>query len=197
MLSIAQLKDFATKRLAEMLGLRSDEQNSADLVQIEATLMRLQITLLRQITPEFLHYNIFLTQASNTAFQNMMNQSGLQTSSHLPYGAAGSGLASSGASQQNLSIILGMGQPFATTGFILDLFPQILFYFEFFKSILNGDAQRDNSHNLRTVLRLLVHFDKLTVQNEEKKEIFCRAYTQLVVHAFPVLLKCLRVDVER
>lgn len=90
-----------------------------------------------------------------------------------------------------------MGQPFGQTGFILDLFPQILFYFEFFKSILNGDAQRDNSHNLRTVLRLLVHFDKLTVQNEEKKEIFCRAYTQLVVHAFPMLLKCLRIDVER
>lgn len=42
-----------------------------------------------------------------------------------------------------------------------------------------------------------MHFDKLTVQNEEKKEIFCRAYTQLVVHAFPMLLKCLRIDVER
>ena len=73
MLSIAQLKEFTAKRLAEMLGLRCEEVGSAELVQIEAVLMRLQVTLLRQITPEFLHYNIFLTQASNTAFQNMMN----------------------------------------------------------------------------------------------------------------------------
>lgn len=127
----------------------------------------------------------------------MMNQSGLQNSSHLPYGGTGASLASSATSQQNLSIILGMGQPLVQSGFILDLFPQIHFYFEFFKSILHADIQKDNSHNLRTVLRLLIHIDKLTVQNEEKKEIFCRAYTQLVVLAFPMLVKCLRIDVER
>ena len=124
----------------------------------------------------------------------MMSQSGIQASTNL----ASSSLQGSASYQPNLSIILGMGQSYPSqSGFILDIFPQILYYIEFFKSILNGDIQKDNSHNLRTVLRLLVHFDKLTVQNEEKKEIFCRSYTQLVVHSFPMLLKCLRLDVER
>ena len=44
MLSIAQLKEFTAKRLAEMLGLRCEEVGSAELVQIEAVLMRLQVT---------------------------------------------------------------------------------------------------------------------------------------------------------
>ena len=68
MLSIAQLKDLTAKQLAEMRGLRCEEVGSAELEQIETVLMLLQVTLLRQITPEFLHYNIFLTQASNTSF---------------------------------------------------------------------------------------------------------------------------------
>ena len=96
-LSVSQLKDFALARVQALFDIKkSDPQGEANLT--EATLQRLQITLLRQITPEFLHYNIFLTQASNNAFQNMMNQAGMQNSSQAQYGGA-SGLSSSGANQ--------------------------------------------------------------------------------------------------
>ena len=56
---------------------------------------------------------------------------------------------------------------------------------------------KDNSQNFKSVSRLLIHIDKLAQQNIEKKEVFVRAYTQLVIKAFPVLIKCLRIDIQR
>ena len=80
---------------------------------------------------------------------------------------------------------------------LVDLFPQILYHLEFFKCILNGDPLKDNSNNIKPILRLFIHFDKLTTQNDEKKEMFCKAYTQLIVYSFPVIAKCLQIDIER
>ena len=80
---------------------------------------------------------------------------------------------------------------------LINVFPQIFYYLEFFKSLVNSDPQKDNAYNLRTVTRFLIHIDKLAVQNTEKKEIFVRAYSQLVVQAFPVLIKCLKIDIAR
>jgi hypothetical protein len=92
--SVYQLKDFALARIQALFDIKkSDPQGEANLT--EATLQRLQITLLRQITPEFLHYNIFLTQASNNVVQNMMSQAGMQNSSQMQYGGA-AGLSSIG-----------------------------------------------------------------------------------------------------
>lgn len=77
------------------------------------------------------------------------------------------------------------------------IIPQILYYLEFFKSIINADPNRDNAFNLRSVTRLFIHIDKLSIQNVEKKEVFVRAYSQLIVHAFPTMLKCLKIDICR
>lgn len=38
----------------------------------ELHILRLEVTLLRQISPEFLHYNVFLAQASNNALQSLV-----------------------------------------------------------------------------------------------------------------------------
>jgi hypothetical protein len=47
------------------------------------------------------------------------------------------------------------------SGMLINIFPQIFYYFEFFKSLISSDPQKDNSYNLRTVTRLLIHIDKL------------------------------------
>ena len=80
---------------------------------------------------------------------------------------------------------------------MINIFPQIFYYLEFFKSVVNADPMKDNSQNFKSVSRLLIHIDKLAQQNIEKKEVFVRAYTQLVIKAFPVLIKCLRIDIQR
>lgn len=59
-ISLYQLKDFAIDKIFKLFGLqKSNAIHDTNLA--EATIQRLLITLLRQITPEFLHYNIFLT----------------------------------------------------------------------------------------------------------------------------------------
>ena len=37
-------------------------------------IMRLQLTMMRLLTPEFLHYNVLLAQASSNAVANMIPQ---------------------------------------------------------------------------------------------------------------------------
>lgn len=37
----------------------------------------------------------------------------------------------------------------------------------------------------------------MALQNDDKREQFFGAYSQLVVHAFPVLVTCLRDDIDR
>ena len=39
--------------------------------------------------------------------------------------------------------------------------------------------------------------DRLIAQNEEKAEIFVRTYASLVLLTFPLILKCLRSDIQR
>ena len=49
-----------------------DETDEVNLMT-ESEIVRLLFTLLRSITPEFLHYNIFLTQSSQNALLNIVN----------------------------------------------------------------------------------------------------------------------------
>lgn len=70
--SIHSLKEATLAAIQKLMGLPSCEEEV-----IEQHLLRLQITVLRHLTPEYLHYNIFLAQSSNTALQNLMNQSGI------------------------------------------------------------------------------------------------------------------------
>lgn len=58
--------------LRKVLALFGDQEEQRP---CEHLLLRLQLTILRLITAEFLHYNVFLTQASNTVLLNMMPQS--------------------------------------------------------------------------------------------------------------------------
>jgi len=107
------------------------------------------------------------------------------------------GSGGSNQAQPNMTIIQGLGQQVMQAGLLVNIFPQIFYHLEFFKSVINADPQKDNAYNLRTVTRLLIHIDKLPYQNPEKKEIFVRAYSTLVVHAFPILIKCLKIDINR
>lgn len=50
-----------------------------------------------------------------------------------------------------------------SAGLLINIFPQIFYYLEFFKSFVNSDPQKDNAYNLRTVTRFLIHIDKLAV----------------------------------
>lgn len=74
--SIHQIRDFAIRKVQDLFEIQSTGDLNADMNLTEQTLIKFQITLLRQLTPEFLHYNIFLTQSSNTVFQNILNQGG-------------------------------------------------------------------------------------------------------------------------
>jgi len=114
------------------------------------------------------------------------------------YGSSSTAAASgSNPAQPNLSIILGLSQS-RSTGQLIHIYPQLFFYLEFLKSVVTAEPQKDNAYNLRTTTRLMIHIDRLARdQNPDKREIFCRAYSQLVVQAFPALVKCLRMDVLR
>jgi hypothetical protein len=91
---VHQLREQVLQKVQQLLEIELTGDPVADANTTESMLIRFQITLLRQITPEFLHYNIFLTQASNNAFQNMINHSGMQSGNQAQYNS-GSGMSSS------------------------------------------------------------------------------------------------------
>ena len=72
-----------------------------------------------------------------------------------------------------------------------------MFYIEFFKSVITAEPQKDNAFNLRTTTRLLIHMDTLAHRNPDKRDIFSRSYAHLVLIAFPVIIKCLKIDIFR
>lgn len=75
--SICQLREFVVGKVRSLFALSSSGSADQDATAAEAALQRMLVTLLRSLTPEFLHYNIFLTQSSHNAFQNMMSNNGL------------------------------------------------------------------------------------------------------------------------
>ena len=152
--SIYQLKELTLKKLCSLFVLNSSNPEN-DSNNAEASLQRFLITLLRSLTPEFLHYNSFLTLSSNNAFQTMIN-----SSTGLPNLTQLNNAGGQNQSQTGMGIILGLGQSRAT-GQLIHIYPQLFLYLEFFKSVISADPQRDNAFNLRSVTRLLIHIDKL------------------------------------
>lgn len=65
-----------------------------------------------------------MTQASNTAFQNMINQTGLQNATQAHHGGSQNmGSGGSNQAQPNMTIIQGLGQQVMQAGLLVNIFP--------------------------------------------------------------------------
>jgi len=179
--SVCQLKEVVLGKVKDLFGLGDKDLEANG----EAAIVRLLITLLRSITPEFLHYNVFLTQSSNSAFASMLQ-------SELDKGKPASMSTDKHVSLQQILAISGR-----QSGQIINIYPQLFLYLEFMKSVITSSPSKNNATNLKSVTRLLIHFDKLAHLNPEKREVFVKTYCQLVVVALPVLLKCCKLDLAR
>lgn len=139
----------------------------------ELYILRLEITLLRQISPEFLHYNVFLAQASNNAFQSLV----AHTTKEQPT------IINNLAKQQiGHKIMLAV--------------PKLILHCEFFRAFLTWDNNQSNDVNLRKVLAFLAYWDKLATKNTDNLEQFFASYQYLVIEAFPILAAFLKQDIE-
>ena len=65
------------------------------------------------------------------------------------------------------------------------------------KSVITSNPAKNNATNLKSVTRLLIHFDKLAHLNPEKRDVFVKTYLSLVVTALPLLLKSCKLDLAR
>ena len=182
-LSVGQIREFILEKMVAMFEADGADFNEQSLAT-EVEIMKLLITLLRSITPEFLHYNIFLAQSSQNALQSIVNSQSL-------------GVSVANTIQQNNLIITNLPNQIRGSGQLIQIYPQMFFFLEFFKSVIISDPSKDNAYNLRSCTRLIIHIDKLAHQNTDKREPFCRAYSTLILKAFPVLLKCLNLDISR
>lgn len=139
----------------------------------ELHILRLEVTLLRQISPEFLHYNVFLAQASNNALQSLV----AHTTKEQPT------IINSLAKQQiGHKIMLAV--------------PKLILHCEFFRAFLTWDNNQSNNVNLTKVLAFLAYWDKLATKNTDNLEQFFASYQYLVTEAFPILAAFLKSDIE-
>jgi hypothetical protein len=144
-----------------------------DSMPAELHILRLEITLLRQISPEFLHYNIFLQQASNNMVQSLVQNT----------------------TKEQPTIINNLAKTPLGHKIMLAV-PKLILHCEFFRAFLTWDGNQSNNANLTKVLAFLAHWDKLATKNTDNLEQFFASYQYLVTEALPILAAFLKHDIE-